>query len=75
VATFNPGDHVKVEFAGKSADENEWMWVKVCSSDDEHRILYGKLDSQPIIHTELRVGQDIAVAYDNIRDHRRFIRQ
>lgn len=63
---------MKVEFAGGPSGETEWMWVEVHSSDDEHKILFGKLDSQPVVHTELRVGQELAVSYDKIREHRRF---
>lgn len=69
--TYNPGDHVKAEFAGASSSESEWMCVEVSSSDNEHRILFGKLDSQSIVHTEVRAGQQLAVRYDKIRDHRR----
>ncbi len=72
LATYNPGDHVKVEFAGGPSGETEWMWVEVGRSDDEHGILFGKLDSQPVVHTELKVGQELAVSYDQVREHRRF---
>lgn len=72
MASYNPGDHVKVEFAGGPSGESEWMSVEVATSDDEHGILFGKLDSQPVVHTELRVGQELAVSYDKIREHRRF---
>jgi hypothetical protein len=34
--------------------------------------MFGKLDSQPIIITELKVGQALAVSYNKIREHRRF---
>jgi hypothetical protein len=71
---YQPGDHVKVEFAGDSSGESKWMWVQVESSDDEDRIVFGRLDSQPVLHSELTVGQDLAVSYDKIRDHRRFER-
>lgn len=72
---YNSGDHVKVEFDGGPSSESEWMWVQVSRSDDEHGILFGKLDSQPVVHTELKVGQELAVSYDKIREHRRFERE
>ncbi len=72
LATYNLGDHVKVEFAGGPSGESEWMWVEVDTSDDERKILFGRLDSQPVVHTELKVGQELAVSYDQIREHRRF---
>jgi uncharacterized protein YegJ (DUF2314 family) len=72
MATYKPGDHVKVEFASNGSGESEWMWVQVDYSDDENRLVFGKLDSQPIVNTDLRVGQELAVSYDKIREHRRF---
>jgi hypothetical protein len=59
---YNPGDHVTVEFATESSTESEWMWVEVRRSDDELQILFGRLDSRPIVHTELKVGQELAVS-------------
>jgi hypothetical protein len=70
--TYNRGDHVKVEFADEYSGESEWMWVKVSYSDDEKRLVFGKLDSQPIVVTDLKVGQELAIGYDNVHDHRRF---
>jgi hypothetical protein len=67
---YNRGDQVKVEFSGLSGVESEWMWVEVSESDDERRILFGKLDSQPIVQMELKVGQELAVSYDKVREHR-----
>ena len=69
---YNPGDHVKVEFAAESSGESEWMWVEVSRSDDASRIVFGKLDSQPVVHTGMKIGQELAVSYDKIREHRRF---
>ena len=69
---YKQGDHVKVEFKDDRTGESVWMWVKVESWDDEKRVIFGWLDSQPIVHTEkLQLGQRLAVSYDNIRDHRR----
>ena len=72
MSTYSSGDHVKVEFADERSGESEWMWVEVDRSDDEKRLLFGRLDSQPIKSTKLKVGQELAISYDNIRDHRRF---
>jgi uncharacterized protein YegJ (DUF2314 family) len=72
MSKYSSGDHVKVEFADERSGESEWMWVKVDHSDDERKIVFGRLDSQPIISTEPKVGQELAVSYDKIRDHRRF---
>jgi uncharacterized protein YegJ (DUF2314 family) len=69
---YKPGDHVKVEFADENSGESEWVWVKVDYTDDDNKVVFGKLDSEPVINTNLQVGQELAVSYDKIRDHRRF---
>jgi len=72
MSLYQPGDHVKVEFADDSSGESEWMWIQVESCDDENRIVFGRLDSEPILRVRLKVGQELAISYDKIRDHRRF---
>jgi len=66
---FEAGDYVKVEFKDQTSGESEWMWVQVRDSNDEERILFGKLDNEPIVNTDLRLGMEIAVSYDLIREH------
>ena len=69
---YEPGDYVKFEMKAERSGESEWMWLKVDSSDPDSRILFGHLDSEPVVFTnELRLGQQIAVSYDNVRDHRK----
>jgi hypothetical protein len=36
-------------------------------SDDKREIVFGKLDSQPVVVTDMRVGQELAVSYENVR--------
>jgi len=72
VSIYKPGDHVKIEFADENSRESEWMWLRVDHSDDENKLVFGSLDSEPVINTNLKVGQLLAVSYDKIRDHRRF---
>jgi len=67
---FKPGDYVKVEFVKESTGESEWMWVEVSSDDSARRIVFGRLDSEPIVNADLRRGMELAVGYDNIREHR-----
>jgi len=71
---YKRGDYVKVEFTDEIAGENEWMWIRVDDSDDDVRLVFGRLDSQPVVHTALRVGQELAVSYDKVREHRQFAR-
>lgn len=68
---YSKGDHVKIEVR-HSSGECEWMWLLVESSDDRQRLVFGKLDQQPVVNTDMLVGQHLAVSYDNVRDHQRF---
>jgi len=67
---YASGDYVKVEFKDEHSGESEWMWVRVDRNDPAQRIVLGTLDSEPVVMTDLRLGQELAVSYDNIRDHR-----
>ena len=66
------GDYLKVEFRDEQSGESEWMWVRVQvqSDDPARRVVFGTLDTEPIVMTDLRLGIELAVSYDNIRDHR-----
>jgi hypothetical protein len=72
ISDYQPGDRVKVEFADDTSGEGEWMWVQVDSTNEGSRIVFGRLDSRPILHAGLRVGQELAVSCGQIREHRRF---
>jgi len=63
------GDYVKAEFTDKRTGESEWMWVKVDRADDDRRVLFGRLDNEPTVNTDLHLGMELAVSYDNIREH------
>lgn len=69
---YNKGEHVKIEVVNDQSGESEWMWLSVDRSDDAQRLVFGKLDSEPVAITDMRLGQELAVSYDNIRDHRTF---
>lgn len=45
MARFELGDYVKVEFKGELEPVGEWMWVRVESSNDDQRLVFGVLDS------------------------------
>ena len=71
--SYEAGDFVKVEFKDSQTGEREWMWVRVESVDDAKRIIFGWLDSQPILaHSgKLRVGSQLAVSYENVVQHKK----
>lgn len=70
--TYQPGDYVKVEFKDDETHESEWMWVRVDSADDVKRVLFGRLDNEPVVFGDrIEVGQRLAISYDNVREHRK----
>lgn len=66
---IEPGDYIKVEFKNESTGESEWMWVKVDNVDFGKRLAFGTLDSEPLVNTDLCLGMELAVSFDNIREH------
>jgi hypothetical protein len=70
VPQYHAGDYVKVEFVDDSTGESEWMWVLVESSDDDARILFGRLDNDPVVSRKLKREQKLAISYDKVREHR-----
>lgn len=71
--TYEPGDYVKAEFPDEATGIGEWMWVRVDYRDDEKRLVVGTLDNEPVndYDSKLQLGAQLAVSYDNIREHRR----
>ena len=68
---YAAGDYVKVEFRDERSGQSEWMWVKVRDSDDRERLVFGTLDSEPIVNMDLRLGMELAVKYENVKEHMR----
>jgi Uncharacterized protein conserved in bacteria (DUF2314) len=68
--SYDVGDYLKVEFRDEQSGESEWMWVHVTSDDPASKVVFGTLDSQPIVITELHLGQQLAVSYANVRERR-----
>jgi hypothetical protein len=70
--TFAAGDYVKFEIRNEATGEAEWMWLRVDYCDESNRRVFGWLDSDPVIFgTELKLGQHLAVSFDNVRDHKK----
>jgi len=67
---YKAGDYIKAEFRDEPSGEVEWMWVRVQGADDVLHVVFGTLDSEPVAITDLHLGMELAVSYDNIRDHR-----
>jgi hypothetical protein len=71
--TYEAGDYVKAEFGDERTRETEWMWVRVDSCDDANRLVFGRLDSAPVLDygKKLKLGSEVAVSFDNIREHKK----
>lgn len=67
---YTKGDYIKAEFRDEHTGESEWMWVKVDSDDPARRVVFGTLDNESVTSTDLHLGMNLAVSYDNIREHR-----
>jgi hypothetical protein len=71
MARFQPGDFVKAEFKDEASGESERMWVVVDSCDDEAGVLFGRLDNEPLLDKNLHVGDQLAVSYGKVVEHRK----
>jgi hypothetical protein len=70
---YERGDYVKVEFQDETPCIDEWMWVRVESCDDQKRIVYGRLDSEPLndYDKKVKLGSQLAVSYAQVREHKK----
>ena len=69
---FRSGDYIKFEMADDQTLQSEWLWLQVDYSDDSKKLVFGWLDSEPVLLTPtLKPGEHLAVSYDNVRDHKR----
>ena len=59
---YERGDYVEVEFDGKSGLPGEWMWVRVDRCDQTRRLLFGRLDNEPLLTVEVELGQELAIS-------------
>jgi hypothetical protein len=73
VASYQYGDYVKVEFPDEATGIGEWMWVRVDRCDEALRVVYGVLDNEPVkdYGGKVKLGSELAVSFDNIREHRK----
>ncbi len=62
IGRYKQGEFVKVEIRDEYGGEREWLWVLVESSDDERRLVFGKLDNEPVVHTDMRLGMELAIS-------------
>jgi hypothetical protein len=70
---YEAGDHIKVEFEGEDGMPGEWMWVIVQSRDDQKRLVFGTLDSEPMNDYcgKAKPGSNLVISYSRVREHTR----
>lgn len=68
---YKKGDHVKIEVKDEASPIGEWMWMLVEDSDDERQLVFGRLDNEPVANPDMVLGQQLAVSYDKVRQHKR----
>jgi uncharacterized protein YegJ (DUF2314 family) len=71
MARYQKGDHVKFEVTHEQSGDSEWIWLLVDESNDEQQVVFGQLDSEPVVATNMKRGQQLAVGYGQVREHRR----
>ena len=57
---YEPGDYIKAVFKDDETLESEWMWVRVETDDPAQRLVFGVLDSEPVVSTKLHLGMHVA---------------
>ena len=45
--------------------------ILVDRCDEEARLVFGRLDNEPIVNNCLPLGKELAISYDQIREHRK----
>jgi len=70
---YECGDYIKVEFPDKTTGIGEWMWVRVSRCDEDRKLVFGVLDSEPVnnYEDEIELGSELAISYSQIREHRK----
>jgi len=71
MARYEKGDYVKIEVTDQESGDSEWMWLLVDRDDDQQQLVFGQLDSDPVVVSNMKRGQLLAVSYRQIRDHRK----
>lgn len=54
MSKYQKGDHVRIEVTDEKSGDSEWTWLLVSSSDDNQQLVFGQLDSEPVVGTSLK---------------------
>ncbi len=56
MSKYQKRDHVKIEVTDEKSGDREWMWLLVSSSDDAQQLVFGQLDSEPVVASDVKRG-------------------
>jgi hypothetical protein len=68
---YQPNDYVKAEIVDEAGKQSEWLRVPVDDCDERRQVIFGSVGNVPVVNTDLGLGQQLAVSYNKIRDHRK----
>lgn len=70
---YEPGDYIKVEFEGEGGMPGEWMWVIVQGCDDNKRVVFGRVDNEPLneYSDKVKLGSQLAISYGKVREYKK----
>jgi hypothetical protein len=73
MSKYEQGDYVKIEFPDEATGVGEYMWVRIQRCDEDKKLIFGTLDSEPLNDYDNRInrGSELAVNYSEIRDHKK----
>lgn len=63
---YQKGDHVKIEVTDEKSGDSEWMWLLVSSSDDQQQLVFGQLDSEPVVATGLKMRDSLRLTSSSV---------
>ena len=61
-------DQVRIEVPHQESGYGEWMWLFGDRDSCRQQLVFGQLDSDPVVVSEMRLGQIFAVTCGQVRD-------
>ena len=72
MARYEKGDYVKIEVTDQDSGDRKWTLLLVNSDAAGRRqLVFGQLDCDPVVVSDMKRGHLLAVICGPVRDHRR----
>jgi len=69
---YRADDRIRAEFKDDRTGESEGLWIKVDDCDDRDRLVFGWLESDPVVFAgRLKRGDHLGVSFKDVREHKR----